>query len=610
MPTIGFIGLGAMGAPMARHLAGLGYRVLVNDVNPRAVQSVVECGAIGAESPKAIASEVELVFTCLPSLEALREVVLGSEGLHAGKCIRTYVDLSTTGTHFAREIAAALSSSGIMMLDAPITGNVITAGNGKLGIMCSGPQLAFTLAEPVMRDLASVIVLYLGEETGKAQRLKLLNNLLSATGMAASCEAFILGVKAGLDPGAMLEIINAGEGSSSATRNKFAQSVLPRRFDFGARMAITAKDTSLTVKEAEELGVPMWIAQSVRQIWNYAVSQGGSERDGTALITYLEPWAGVEVRAGAGAARSRGVDASPTRKIDASVIVCELAIVAALAHRLREKNWRVVVAGQEEGLGTIDTSQRRCTIVGVVPGVGGAAILESLQTPDAGARLVLNGCLIASNDAVALAHELAHRGDAYLDVPITSTARDVAAGVTDVIASGPRATFDLAKPLLGALGNRVFHVSDDPGAAQIMQQINGALLAILLAATCESYVTGAKAGLDPLTMTKILGIETGRNAASARIIPEQVASGIFDHGKTIGQAYRELSLASDEARRLGVTTWVLDKARLLYGLAGRLGSADDDITRLITHYEKWAKVEVRSAAVAITADRGTASTLM
>ena len=209
---IGFIGLGAMGAPMARHLAGLGYRLLVHDVNPRAVQSVVDCGAQAIASPKAIASEAKLVFTCLPSLEALRQVVLGDDGLRAGDAIRTYVDLSTTGANFAREMATALRQSGIMMLDSPITGNVITAGNGKLGIMCSGPLAAFRHAKPVMRDLASVIVLYLGDETGRAQRLKLLNNLLSATGMAASCEAFILGVKAGLDPETMLEIINFGRG--------------------------------------------------------------------------------------------------------------------------------------------------------------------------------------------------------------------------------------------------------------------------------------------------------------------------------------------------------------------------------------------------------------
>ncbi|UUZ77230.1 NAD(P)-dependent oxidoreductase [Polaromonas sp. P1(28)-13] len=216
-------------------MAGLGYPLVVFDLNAAAVQAVVDCGARRAASVSAIASEAKLVFTCLPSLQALHQVILGPQGLHTGSAIRAIVDFSTTGSAFACEIAEGLRESGVMLLDAPITGNVTTAGNGKLGIMCSGPEEAFRMAEPAMRDLASAIVLYLGEQTGRAQRLKLLNNLLSATGMAASCEAFILGVKWGLDPQVMLQIINDGEASSSATRNKFAQAILPRRFDFGAR---------------------------------------------------------------------------------------------------------------------------------------------------------------------------------------------------------------------------------------------------------------------------------------------------------------------------------------------------------------------------------------
>ena len=181
-------------------------------------------------------------------------------------------------------------------------------------------------------------------ETGKAQTLKLLNNLLSATGMAASCEAFILGAKAGLDPQTMLEIINSGDASSSATRNKFPQSILPRRFDYGARMAITAKDISLTVGEAEELGVPMWIARSVQQVWTYAVSQGGADRDGTALITYLEPWAGVEVRSRPQAAPVRPTDATPRKEFGALVVVCEPQTLPLLARRLRAQSWDVALA--------------------------------------------------------------------------------------------------------------------------------------------------------------------------------------------------------------------------------------------------------------------------
>lgn len=100
--------------------------------------------------------------------------------------------------------------------------------------------------------------------------------------MAVACEAFILGAKAGLEPETMLEVLNAGEASCKATRDKFARAVLPRRFDYGARMAITVKDISLAVKEAIELAVPAWIAESVREIWTCAVSQGGKDRDGTA----------------------------------------------------------------------------------------------------------------------------------------------------------------------------------------------------------------------------------------------------------------------------------------------------------------------------------------
>ncbi len=579
---------------MARHLAALGHRLLVHDVDSRSVQSVVECGGEPRSSAKAIASEADLVFTCLPSLDALRDVVLGSEGLQAGQAMKTFVDFSTTGASFAREMAAALRPRGIVMLDAPITGNVVTAGNGKLGIMCSGPQAAFDRAEPVLRDLASAIVLYLGDEVGRAQRLKLLNNLLSATGMAASCEAFILGVKAGLDPEVMLEVVNSGDANSSATRNKFAQCVLPRRFDFGARMAITAKDTALTVKEAEELGVPMWIAQSVAQIWKYAVSQGGADKDGTALITYLEPWAGIEVRARSDV-RSPHADPAPMRKDAEHIVVCEAPLATALARRLREASWSVAMADEETLTRTPIDRYRRCTVVRVNANATAAELLRLLQPADS-PRIIVNACPMPMHRADELARALTDRGEACVDALPVATMRGDATGVATIVASGPAHAFAQAKPLLQAMGSRVFHVSENAGAAQLMQQIDGSLFAILLAATCESYVTGAKAGLGPLTMTKILGIETGRNAASARIIPQEVATRTFDYGKTIEQACRELTLASDEARRLGATTWILDKARLLYGLAAQLGSPDDDVTGLVTHYEAWANVEVTAGA--------------
>jgi 3-hydroxyisobutyrate dehydrogenase-like beta-hydroxyacid dehydrogenase len=587
--SIGFIGLGAMGAPMARRLASLGRDVIVFDVNVRAVESVVAAGGRAAQSARAVAAEAKLVMTCLPSLEVLREVALGTGGLCEGKAIRTLVDFSTTGAHFAQELSSALRQRNIMMLDAPITGNVVTAGNGGLGIMCSGPLPAFEQAEGVMRELASAEVLYLGDRNGKAQTLKLLNNLLSATGMAASCEAFILGVKGGLDPKVLLQIVNAGEASSSATRNKFPKSVLPRRFDFGARMAITAKDTSLTVKESEELGVPMWIGQQVRQVWKFAVSQGGADRDGTSLITYLEPLAGVEVRL-----RSEGEpapqDTAPARPFNEHVLVCATRHVPLFARRLRGFGWRVAIAG--EPYSPQQAGARLCTLVGVAAQADCAAVIEAMPRAET-RRVVVNTCLVAAQRARALAQGRSD-DDVYLDAPISGTAQEIEAGTATVIASGPSGALRAVTPLLDALGEHVFRVSGEPGDAQLAHQINGALSATLFAVSCEAFVAGAKAGLDPVTMTRILGIETGRNAASARIIPQQVATRQFNHGRLLGEALAELEAVSDAARELGVTTWILDKCRLLYGLSCQLGSPDDDITRLITHYERWADVQVKA----------------
>ena len=123
------------------------------------------------------------------------------------------------------------------------------------------------------------------------------------------------------------------------------------------------------------------------------------------------------------------------------------------------------------------------------------------------------------------------------------------------------------------------------------------MFATLLAATAEAFAAGAKAGLAPDAMTRIMGVETGRNAASARIVPEEVATRRFDHGRRIGDLCASLERVSAAARDSGVTPWILDRTRLLYGLAARLGSPDDDASRLVTHYERWVGAEVRPPAV-------------
>ena len=343
--------------------------------------------------------------------------------------------------------------------------------------------------------------------------------------------------------------------------------------------------------EAEELGVPMWIGQQVRQVWNFAASQGGAERDGTSLITYLEPLAGVEVRLRPDSGDRAVVDTAAVRPFVDHVVVCNARLVPLLASRLRGFGWRVAVAGESFPMPA--TGARSCTLVGVAGDADCADTVKALPRAES-RRVVINTCLIDEARAVELAQARSADDDVYLDAPLSGTPHDIQAGNACVIASGPACAMQGASPLLEVLAGHVFPVSNRAGDAQLAQQINGALSATLFAVSCEAFVAGAKAGLDPLTMTRILGIETGKNAASARIIPQQVATRQFNHGRLLGEARHELQLASEAAHRLGVTTWILDKTRLLYALACNLGKPQDDITKLITHYERWADVQVKA----------------
>lgn len=302
-PQIGFVGLGKMGAPMAHRLIERGYQVSLFDINPSPVRMLAKAGGKPARSPADVASQAEIVFTSLPSLDAIRQVVLGEQGLRKGKLIRTYVDLSTTGPDLARSIAASLKLHRITMLDAPVSGGVHGAKNGTLAVMASGDPSIFRRVRPILEILGNV--LFVGERTGHAQMMKLVNNLISMTAMVVTCEAFVMGVKAGLDPDTMLAVLNSGTGRNSATTTKFPRFVLPRTFNCGSNMELPYKDVSLCLKEAERLGVNMVIAKAVKQIWRYGIRQGGGKQDSTRIITYLEQRAGVKV-IGKGAARFRG----------------------------------------------------------------------------------------------------------------------------------------------------------------------------------------------------------------------------------------------------------------------------------------------------------------
>ena len=290
---IGFIGLGKMGVPMASRLIEAGYELTVYDVRRESVDLLVAKGAHAAASPAAVGSAATTVLLSLPDPATVRKVALGADGVAAGSKVKTVLDLSTTGATAAREIAAALAAKGIAAVDSPVSGGVAGAVKGTLAVMVACPQALFAELEPMLAHIGRVF--FIGERAGMGQTMKLANNLLSATAMAATSEAVVFGVKAGLDPAIMIEVINAGSGRNTASQDKFPKSILPRSFDFGFTTGMMYKDVRLCLEEANAAAVPMPVASAVRDLWRRAFEEIGGERDFTTIAQLVEQAAGVEI---------------------------------------------------------------------------------------------------------------------------------------------------------------------------------------------------------------------------------------------------------------------------------------------------------------------------
>jgi 3-hydroxyisobutyrate dehydrogenase-like beta-hydroxyacid dehydrogenase len=292
--SLGFVGLGTMGGVMASRLIEAGHDLVVCDTNPSAVTELVEKGAISVSSPADVASRAEIIFASLPTPDIVRAVAIGEGGVVQGDKVRILVDLSTTGPRVSREIAAALVARDIALVDAPVSGGRGGAVKGTLAVMAAARRSAFEEVAPYLGTFGKVI--YVGEQAGLAQTMKLVNNLLSVAALAITSEGMVMGVKAGLDPKVMIDVLNASSGRNSATSDKFPRAVLPRTFDFGFSTGLSMKDIRLCLQEADAMGVPLPIGSAVLQILSITNQVYGPQADFTSICRLVESWAGVEVR--------------------------------------------------------------------------------------------------------------------------------------------------------------------------------------------------------------------------------------------------------------------------------------------------------------------------
>ena len=267
--TLGFIGLGNMGGPMVANLATAGFRLSLHD-KAGSRERVPEGAAIAA-SPGEVARAADIVFLSLPDGDACQEV--GREiATTPGRTTTVVVDFSTTGVAAAREIARGLAEAGIIYADAPVSGGKAGAVAGSLTVMWSGSAELLQRLRPAL-DAVAKNIFHVGTAPGQGQAMKLLNNFLSGTALAATSEAVAYGETQGLDPRTVVDVLNASTGRNTATSDKFPNRILSGTFDCGFQTALMAKDLRLYVESARTGGSPLDIAKRVAEIWQRADSE-------------------------------------------------------------------------------------------------------------------------------------------------------------------------------------------------------------------------------------------------------------------------------------------------------------------------------------------------
>ncbi len=291
---IGFIGIGTMGTPMSKRLLAAGYPLVVFDVKPEAVAPLVELGAEVASSPADLAERCSKAITMLPNSAVVEEVVLGEKGLiHGFAPGSVLIDMSSSAPASTRKLAAILADKGIDMIDAPVSGGVYGAEAGTLAIMVGGKEDIYRECLPVLQAMGKNMF-HIGEH-GAGDTLKCINNMMFAVNMLGVCEGLVLGVKAGLDPAKIVEVVSKSSGRSFALDTKAVRQILAGNYQPGFTTDLLYKDVDIATTLGRQSGVPMLAANLALQILSVARGRGMNSLDNSSIVKLLEEAAGVTV---------------------------------------------------------------------------------------------------------------------------------------------------------------------------------------------------------------------------------------------------------------------------------------------------------------------------
>ena len=299
MPQIGFIGLGIMGKPMSRNLLKAGYSLVVYDIFPGPVAELTAAGAERGESCADTAARSDVIVTMLPDGPEVETAIVGSGGvLEGARPGSVVVDMSSISPLVSQKMAAACAAKGVEFVDAPVSGGEPKAVDGTLAIMVGGKPEVFEKVQPILQKMGSTVTLT--GPVGAGNVTKLANQIMVACNIAAMGEALVLATRAGLDPEVVFNAVKGGLAGSTVLNAK-APMVISRNFKPGFRIKLHQKDLRNALLVAESMKVSLPLTSLVQQMIMALMNEGKGDLDHSAIVTFIEGMAGIEVKKGSAA---------------------------------------------------------------------------------------------------------------------------------------------------------------------------------------------------------------------------------------------------------------------------------------------------------------------
>ena len=294
--NVGFIGVGNMGNPMAGNVLKTPFPMTVFDTNPKAMENLVKAGARAAGSAREVVEQAEIVLTSLPASPDVEEMYLAAGGLvERAKPGTILIDLSSVLPSTPRKIEPVAKARGVHFLEAPVSGGVSGAQAATLAIMVGGDAAALERARPVLRAIGPNIF-HVGP-VGAGNTVKAINNMMACVNGVAMMEGLVLGVKAGLDPMTIYEVVKASSGGSKALE-RIPRAMIPRNFEPGFKVALMNKDLETFNTIAKELHVPVSFSNVAQRYQQAAMAAGLGEQDTSVVLTIIEKLAFAQVPRG------------------------------------------------------------------------------------------------------------------------------------------------------------------------------------------------------------------------------------------------------------------------------------------------------------------------